>query len=225
MGVLKILEQQETEVKQERAFKKFVRDYGTHYLSSAFLGAKLSALTHYSSYEKLKLGKQNLLECSSMQAFNQFKLENEHIEDKEDELKKLLNLTQCWSDGDGDHFNGKSRTKMVNYGTKPGNTKLSKWINEEIRPIPIKIELTPIVNLFNAEALDERYNVSSSKILDWFLPLYLKYCKVRFNKNISILKRIQYFEFPANFSRAFRIVKKVNKPKKLAKKTKLFETL
>ena len=210
VGVLKILEQQETEVKQERAFKKFVRDYGTHYLSSAFLGAKLSALTHYSSYEKLKLGKQNLLECSSMQAFNQFKLENEHIEDKEDELKKLLNLTQCWSDGDGDHFNGKSRTKMVNYGTKPGNTKLSKWINEEIRPIPIKIELTPIVNLFNAEALDERYNVSSSKILDWFLPLYLKYCKVRFS-------RIQYFEFPAIFSRAFRFVKKVNKPEKLAK--------
>ena len=116
-----------------------------------------------------------------MQAFNQFKLENEHIEDKEDELKKLLNLTQCWSDGDGDHFNGKSRTKMVNYGTKPGNNKLSKWIDEDIRPIPIKIELTPIVNLFNAEALDERYNVSSSKILDWFLPLYLKYCKVRFS--------------------------------------------
>ena len=59
MGVLKILEQQDTEIKQERAFKKFVRDYGTHYLSSAFLGAKLSAVTHYTSYEKLKLGKSH----------------------------------------------------------------------------------------------------------------------------------------------------------------------
>ena len=76
-------------------------------------------------------------------------------------------------------MNGKSRTKMVNFGTKPSKEKLSTWnTNEEIKPIPIKVELTPIVNLFNEEALDERYNVSSSKILDWFLPLYMKYCKV-----------------------------------------------
>ena len=60
MGVLKILEQQDTEMKQERAFKRFVRDYGTHYLSSAFLGAKMSAITHFTSYERLKLDRQEL---------------------------------------------------------------------------------------------------------------------------------------------------------------------
>ena len=38
LGVLRILSEQDTEVKQQRAFKRFVRDYGTHYLSSAFLG-------------------------------------------------------------------------------------------------------------------------------------------------------------------------------------------
>ena len=38
VGVLRILSEQNTEVKQQRAFKRFVRDYGTHYLSSAFLG-------------------------------------------------------------------------------------------------------------------------------------------------------------------------------------------
>ena len=46
-----------------------------------------------------------------------------------------------------------------------------------------KFELTPIVNLFTEENLDERYNVSSVAILEWFLPLYLKYCKVRFVQN------------------------------------------
>ena len=35
-----------------------------------------------------------------------------------------------------------------------------------------------MVNLFTRENLDERLNVSSSAILKWFLPLYLKYCKV-----------------------------------------------
>ena len=35
-----------------------------------------------------------------------------------------------------------------------------------------------MVNLFTRENLNERLNVSSSAILKWFLPLYLKYCKV-----------------------------------------------
>jgi len=170
VGVLRILADQDTEVKQQRAFKRFVRDYGTHYVSSAFLGAKISSLTRYSSYERLMLGKQKLIECSTMQAFDYFKLEDE-------QEKKSLNLSQCWSDGDGNHIDegANSRTRLVNFGTKP-NKKLTDW--KDIKPIPIKIELTPIVNLFNPTNLDEKHNISSSDILDWFLPLYLKYCKV-----------------------------------------------
>ena len=49
---------------------------------------------------------------------------------------------------------------------------------ENNQPIPIKFELTPIINLFNVDNLDDRYNVTSKDILDWFLPLYIKYCKV-----------------------------------------------
>ena len=51
-------------------------------------------------------------------------------------------------------------------------------LQENNQPIPIKFELTPIVNLLNVDTLDERYNISSKTILDWFLPNYLKYCKV-----------------------------------------------
>lgn len=52
------------------------------------------------------------------------------------------------------------------------------WGDQEFDPIPVKFELTPIVNLLTTENLDERLNISSTKILGWFLPLYLKYCKV-----------------------------------------------
>ena len=72
-----------------------------------FLGAKMSSLTRYSSYERLMLGKQKLIECSSMQAFEKFKLEDK-------ELKESLNssmyasgvhgLSKCWSDGDENHL-------------------------------------------------------------------------------------------------------------------------
>ena len=139
-------------------------------------GAKITSMTYFTSYERLKLGPKDLAQCSSLQAFDKFKFEQ-----ADDEKKAIsLNLTQCWSDGDGSHLNGKvARTKLVTYGTKPDDKDLGKWVDEDIRPIPIKMELTPIVNLFTPTNLDERYNISSTDILDWFLPLYLKYCKVR----------------------------------------------
>ncbi len=71
----------------------------------------------------------------------------------------------------------RARTKLVTFGDAP-DSDLKSWKDQEIRPIPIKFELTPIVNLFNEDNLDNRYNISSKAILDWFLPLYLKYCKV-----------------------------------------------
>jgi hypothetical protein len=189
VGVLKIMQQQDTVTKQVRAFKRFTRDYGTHYLSSAYLGAKLSALTHYTSFERLKLGWQKLLECSSKQAMNKFKLNPEEDEDEDDDKKNTTMKAECWSEGDGNHVSDKARSRLVSFGTKPGSD-LDTWPDEEILPIPIKFELTPIVNLFTEANLDERYNVSSKAILEWFLPLYLKYCKVErlyFTSKLSLL--------------------------------------
>ena len=75
---------------------------------------------------------------------------------------------------------GNSRSKLVNFGTKPDKKKLADWKDsKDFNPIPIKAEFTPIVNLFSTTNLDEKHNISSTAILQWFLPLYLKYCKVR----------------------------------------------
>ena len=75
---------------------------------------------------------------------------------------------------------GNSRSKLVNFGTKPDKKKLADWKDsKDFNPIPIKAEFTPIVNLFSTANLDEKHNISSTAILQWFLPLYLKYCKVR----------------------------------------------
>ena len=78
---------------------------------------------------------------------------------------------------------GNSRSKLVHFGTKPDiadKKKLADWKKiTDFNPIPIKAEFTPIVNLFSTANLDEKHNISSTAILQWFLPLYLKYCKVR----------------------------------------------
>ena len=74
-------------------------------------------------------------------------------------------------------------------------TQISPLINiycllqEDIHPIPIKFELTPIVNLLTVDNLDERYNITSKAILEWFLPLYLKYCKVCITTGEKYMKK------------------------------------
>ena len=41
------------------------------------------------------------------------------------------------------------------------------WPDQDFAPIPLKFELTPIVNLFTNENIDKRFNISSTKIMDW----------------------------------------------------------
>lgn len=86
LEVLRYLAKQKSEVKQTRAFKRFVRDYGTHYVSSAYMGAKIATVTFYDGPERLKFGKQRLLNCSETFARDQFDLKLEF--DKSDDEDK-----------------------------------------------------------------------------------------------------------------------------------------
>lgn len=184
--VLRFLEKQNTTIRQERAFKRFIRDYGTHYVSSAYMGAKLASTVFYTNYERLKYGRQRLYNCSAENAFKVFKLggsdddeEDSSDDSDEDETDSndpmnSMKMKRC---PDIDNLDPE-RVLSTTFSGKPEEGDLSKWPEQEIKPIPIKFELTPIVNLFTKENLDERLNVSSSEILDWFLPLYLKYCLI-----------------------------------------------
>ena len=169
--MLKILEIQDTETRQHRAFKKFVRDYGTHYLSSTFLGSKISAQTYFSSYERLKYDKKTVGTCAEVQARKKLNVKYTGS-DKNDNV--------CFGENDAMPPTIEDRTVATEFGMRPdANSELKNWKSKkQAKPIPIKFELTPIVNLFTVENLDERYNISSSKIMKWFLPLYIKYCKV-----------------------------------------------
>ena len=80
---------------QVRAFKRFIRDYGTHYVSSAFMGAKIATMTFHDSAERLKFGRMRLLNCSEEFARRQFDLElkieagDEDEEDSSDEEEEM----------------------------------------------------------------------------------------------------------------------------------------
>eukprot|EP00095_Tigriopus_kingsejongensis_P005914 maker-scaffold392_size185621-snap-gene-0.24 protein:Tk05914 transcript:maker-scaffold392_size185621-snap-gene-0.24-mRNA-1 annotation:"PREDICTED: uncharacterized protein LOC100215110" len=184
--VLKFLEKQNTTIRQERAFKRFIRDYGTHYISSAYMGAKVATTLFYTNYERLKYGRQRLFNCSAENALKVFKMssgdasdEEKDPDDSEDESEdaestRKMTMKRC---PDIDNHNP-DRIQMTTYSSKPEDGDFEKWHDQEFKAIPIKFELTPIVNLFTKESLDDRHNISSPDILEWFLPLYLKYCRV-----------------------------------------------
>ena len=48
----------EGKVRQSRAFKRFVRDYGTHFVSSSLMGAKVSAISFHDGQERVKFGRK-----------------------------------------------------------------------------------------------------------------------------------------------------------------------
>lgn len=179
--VLKYLEKQDSSVRQTRAFKRFVRDYGTHYVSSSLLGAKISATVFYSNYERLKYGKQRLFNCTreaTMRAFDIPVDDDDDIVDPDDDENDVDATAKMKTCPEIDLMD-EERILKSTYGTAPKDGDLDKWTDkDDFLPMPVKFELTPIVNLFTVENLDDRLNISSKKILKWFLPLYLKYCTV-----------------------------------------------
>ena len=85
LEVLKYMEKQDTTIKQARAFKRFIRDYGTHYISSAYMGSKVATTIFYDNYERLKYGRQQLNNCSDEVAKSSFGLQPEPEEEDDDE--------------------------------------------------------------------------------------------------------------------------------------------
>ncbi|XP_071744545.1 uncharacterized protein [Lepeophtheirus salmonis] len=186
LGVLKYMEKQTSEVRQLRAFKKFIRDYGTHFLSASFLGNKISSYSFFNSFEKMKNGREKIGECGEIFAYKILGIDmgkKSGSKDNEDDKKmKRMEEDPCQNLTSRIYLPQDElidRTEKSIFGNSVPKKGLEKWSEEKTKMlIPIKYQLSPIINLFTPENMDERYNVSSSTILKWFLPFYMKYCKV-----------------------------------------------
>ncbi len=56
------------------------------------------------------------------------------------------------------------------FGERPDDEKtMDDWSNQKRKsgPIPLKFELTPVVNLLTVDNIDRRFNISSTRILNW----------------------------------------------------------
>eukprot|EP00111_Clytia_hemisphaerica_P012108 TCONS_00035571-protein len=159
---------------QESAFKKFVNEFGTHYMIHSELGALFAQQTTYSGTVRQNMDNEALQQCNSKQAVKLFGIQIGPDTSKcTDTAEETLN---SYSDSD-------VKKITITKGSRP--TDIADWATQEFTPTPLKYQFSPIVNIFQKNFIEERNitnsdgdDVDSLKLRQWFMPLYDKYCEV-----------------------------------------------
>ena len=157
----------DTERKEE--FHKFIEEFGTHFLQKATIGARLSIVRRYSRGTFKRATEEEIENC------NKFRLGYFYV--KEEGGNNCTNLENA---GESMIFNNIHREQIISYGSKPSDS-LTDWANQEFdSPVPIKMKLTPTLELFHKDFMQRDEDLKWSgyaTIREWMTPLYNSYCE------------------------------------------------
>ena len=74
---------------------------------------------------------------------------------------------------------GFTREYITSYGSKPAKS-LIDWSQQKFEsPMPIKMELSSLLNLFSSAYMKKYPNINYKNILKWMGPLYYNYCETK----------------------------------------------
>ena len=160
---------------KKSAFFKFIRQYGTHFTIKTKLGAQFLHETRYSSKIRENFNSETLRECSQKSGAKIFGIQVEKDSSKctSSDQQKLNNMKR----GNIEEF-------TITKGSRPDTIR--KWSTQDFTPVPLKFQLSPIVNLFT-DANFKRNNIrdaygeeisESAYLRRWFLPMFWDYCKI-----------------------------------------------
>eukprot|EP00794_Sanderia_malayensis_P015782 gene15782-17375_t len=162
---------------KDRAFDSLIKDFGTHYFKSVVMGSRISVTERLTREESSKLNTDELKDCSKKNLNLLFGL----IKDSSSKCKKVFNSKSTQV------FNEYRRRVITTYGSKPANN-LVDWSNQNMKtPLPIRMKLDPILNLFRKAFMgsikDKKGRpIKFTDIVKWMGPKYLAYCKDNKNK-------------------------------------------
>lgn len=162
----------ESEAKKKKMFKRFIGDFGTHFMKSADLGASFAQKSSFSGSVRNEMGYEALEQCTSKQGVRVFGTQYE-----KDTSQCTSNVEEQLSDLGKNEFTNEIVTK----GSRP--TDIKDWAIQEFNPIPLRFSFSPIVNLFKNTNIENKNlqnelgeKINSSVIRAWFLPLYDDFC-------------------------------------------------
>ncbi|XP_065051322.1 uncharacterized protein LOC135680995 [Rhopilema esculentum] len=158
-----------TESDRKKEFHRFIQDFGTHFLQQATIGARLSILRRYSRATFQNAAAETIENCSKGRlSYFYFK------EEGKNNCSKLDNA------GKSTIFNDIEREYIGSYGSKPEKS-LNEWASQEFDyPVPIRMNLVPIIELFHDDFMkhDEQLkNLDYSGMKQWMTPMYESYCE------------------------------------------------
>ncbi len=152
---------------RENEFKTFISVFGTHYSEETAMGSRMVYSRRFTNTEKQLLSKQGIIDCTKKHS-------------------KFLwgtystKRNECATDaGSGRDINSQymNREHLSSVGSKPF-PDLEKWVQQEMKePVPIKMRLRPIVELFTPQNL-AKLNINATQMVDWYLPIYLNSCSL-----------------------------------------------
>ncbi len=154
------------------AFKSLIDNFGTHYLKYVEMGSRLAITKRMTRNEAMKSTAEDIANCTSESASVLFGL----IQKSSSKCDKTFEASSS------NVYDEYRRESISSYGSKPKGSLL-EWANQEFEsPLPIRMLLDPIVNLFRdvfmARVKDDNGEALKYKdILKWLLPKYLTYCE------------------------------------------------
>jgi len=157
---------------QDTAFNYFIHEFGTHFISFAVMGARIAVTSRYTSKEYHEQGQTNVEKCNSHKI-------GISVGFSVSESKAKCQATN----GANSKYlnNGMHRYYVSSYGSKP-KKDLVEWASQDFdEPVPIKMQLSPITNLFQDIHMNPKrlngHNLDTKGILKFFGGRYWNYCK------------------------------------------------
>ena len=136
------------------------------------MGARMAVTRRYSQSEFEKTNYSKLKKCSA----ERFKVS---LLNGPNGGKSSEECSSTEFEGNSKEIEEYDREYITSYGSKPG-VNLIEWANQNFEaPLPVKMELSPIINLFTKAHFsgdDEIKSIQIENILQWFVPLYYSYC-------------------------------------------------
>ena len=153
-------------------FNAFIEAFGTHYLKFVVMGSRIAITKRYTREEALRTSLEEMENCTSNSLGAALGL----VETERKECSKPVEstTTRLYEEYD--------RQYITTYGSVP-DTDLISWSQQDFdAPLPIRMTLDPIVNLFRDVFMssvknEEGNSLKYKEILVWLLPKYMDYCK------------------------------------------------
>jgi len=152
---------------KQNEFDKFIDNFGTHFIDSAIMGGRMAITRRYSRDEFQRSTDSQIRKCNT------------------DRLSISIGQTASQSTANCNKVSTSASNAMIGsfvreYVTSYGSTPMSNvytWSQQAFdAPLPIKMSLSPILNLFTAAHMN-KHNINGYKdVLRWIAPYYDRYC-------------------------------------------------